>query len=249
MSIPCWNFWSRSRSAVTCSTASAPTARSILRRRHCKAASRSRAITITAGRSGRQPSRLSFVVHARRERAGSAHACRHAASFRAGRRAGKAQPRRLRARERTAPKRALAPDRADPQLYAHSPAAGEHPCPRGAAGRHTRLACAGAAGWPRVPPQGQREPRAFHRRSDARRLSLAPALSGEHRHRGLYPRQKPCRLRHPRPRDELLQPPRRGGSFRTRSASFRFEGRKPKWFPAFSSISPQLPPHPAARVG
>ena len=101
---------------------------------------------------------------------------------------------------------------ANSKLPARPPAARAHPRPSGLAGRDQGLARTGAARRPRIFAQRRGEPSRLCRRSDARRLGLAPALSGGYRHSGIYLSQKPRLLRHPRARDEFLQPARLHGA-------------------------------------
>ena len=93
----------------------------------------------------RQPPGLPPVVHKGRERVGPAHQRGHAASLRAGRGTGQAEPRRLRTRPRPASERARAPERANSKLPARPPAARAHPRPSGLAGRNEGLARTSAA--------------------------------------------------------------------------------------------------------
>lgn len=162
----------------------------------------------------RRSPRLPSLVHPRRARAGPSPCAPTRSVFSSRPPSRQAQPRRLRPRQCAASECSPASDGADSQLYAHPSAARGHPRPRGAAGRYARLARTGAARQPRLSPQGRGEPRGLHRRPDARRLGLTPALSGEHRHSGLSSRQKPCLLRHSRARDQLLQPARLHGAAR-----------------------------------
>ena len=75
-------------------------------------------------------------------------------------------------------------------------AAGRRIRPAGSRGRPPHLAAAGAERRKGIPPQRGGEQSRFYRRSAARRLGLAPALSGDHRCTRLYSGQKPGRLRH-----------------------------------------------------